>query len=601
MAIFSRFFPFLRPYISQMILSALLVMGVAALNLILIRFAGNLWDLITVQRDLSQLTSAIWIFLALMVGQSLMSMVHSYLTSQVSQRVVADFRAHLFGHFQRLSLNFFSKRRTGEIVSRLMNDVGVIQSTLTETPIDSAKHLVTVIGGVGFLVVMNWRLCGLILLLLPMLALVARLFGRRLKSLSTEIQDHTAALTTLIEEVVSGIRIVKSFVQSGREEVRFRAVMDSLVSTTIRRTAILAVFIPVITLLTFTAAIAVLWYGGKQVIEGTMSPGDLFAFVLFAGILIGPFGSVARVFAQIKETQGATARVFEILDAHPEICDAPDAKPLPAIQGQVKFNQVRFAYDSRQEVLSSVSFDIQAGERVALVGPTGSGKSTIVNLLHRFYDPMAGAILVDGYDLRTVQLDSLYRQIGLVPQETILFGETIFENIRYGNSGASTEEVYAASQAANAHEFILSFPDGYQTLVGEKGINLSGGQRQRITIARAFLKNPRILIMDEATSALDSQSETLVQSALNNLMAGRTTLIIAHRFTTIQTADRILVLHQGRIVEEGKHGALLERQGLYHQLYTLRMAEWNREIDMSGEGLKRQDMKEIRADSSQEI
>ncbi len=556
-----------------MILSGVLVMGVAALNLILIRFAGNLWDLITVQRDLPQLTDAVWVFLALMVGQSVMSMAHSYLTAQVSQRIVADFRAHLFAHFQRLSLHFFSKRRTGEIVSRLMSDVGVIQSTLTETPIDSVKHLVTVIGGVGFLVVMNWRLCGLILLLLPLLALVARLFGRRLKSLSTLIQDHTAELTTLIEEVVSGIRIVKSFVQTAREEKRFRSVMDKLVATTLRRTAILAVFIPVITLLTFTVAVAVLWYGGKQVIEGTMSPGDLFAFVLFAGILIGPFGSVARVFAQLKETQGATARVFEILDAQPEIRNSPDAKLLPTIQGQVKFDDVKFAYDERQEVLSSVSFEIQSGECVALVGPTGAGKTTIVNLLHRFYDPTAGSIWVDGYDLRTIQLDSLYRQIGLIPQETILFGETIFENIRYGYAEASAEEVYAASEAANAHEFIQSLPDGYQTVVGEKGVNLSGGQRQRVTIARAFLKNPRILIMDEATSALDSQSETLVQSALTNLMAGRTTLIIAHRFTTIQSADRILVLHQGRIIEEGKHAALLERQGLYHQLYTLRMAE----------------------------
>ncbi len=579
MANFSRFFPFLRPYLSQMILSALLVMGVAALNLILIRHAGNLWDLITVQRDLSQLTASVWIFLGLMVGQSVMSMVHSFLTSRVSQRIVADFRVHLFSHFQRLSLNFFSKRRTGEIVSRLMNDVGVIQSTLTETPIDSAKHFVTVVGGVGFLLVMNWRLCGLILLFLPLLAIVARLFGRRLKSLSTRIQDRTAELTTLIEEVVSGIRIVKSFVQTSREEGRFRSATDSLVSTTLRRAAILAVFIPVITLLTFAMAIAVLWYGGKQVIEGTMSPGDLFAFVLFAGILIGPFGSVARVFAQVKEMQGAMARVFEILDATPEVCDQPDPITLPEIQGHIRFDRVQFAYDSRQEVLASVSFEIGAGERVALVGPTGAGKTTIINLLHRFYDPTSGTIFVDDYDLRTVQLDSFYRQISLVPQETVLFGDTILENIRYGRSEASEEEVYAASQGANAHEFIGSLPDGYQTVVGEKGVNLSGGQRQRIAIARAFLKNPRILIMDEATSALDSQSETLVQSALNNLMVGRTTVIIAHRLTTIQSADRILVLNQGRIVEEGPHAALLEQQGLYHHLYTLRMAEWDRRVE----------------------
>ncbi|GJL66666.1 MAG: ABC transporter ATP-binding protein [Nitrospirales bacterium] len=577
MATFSRFFPFLRPYLGQMALSALLVMGVAALNLLLIRYAGNVWDLITVQRDLPQLTTTIWLFLGFMLGQSVLSMGHSYLTSRVSQQIICDFRTHLFAHFQRLSLGFFSKRRTGEIVSRLMNDVGVIQSTLTDTPIDTAKHFVTVIGGVGFLFVMNWRLCGLILLLLPLLAIVARLFGRRLKSLSTHIQDRTAELTTLIEEVVSGIRIVKSYVQTDREERRFRSGVTSLMDTTLRRTAILSVFIPVITLLTLATAVAVLWYGGKQVIEGAMSPGDLFAFVLFAGILIGPFGSVARVFAQLKESQGAMARVFEILDAQPEISDLPEALTLPEIQGHIRFDQVRFAYDPRQEVLSSVTFEVQPGERVAVVGPTGAGKTTIINLLHRFYDPTAGAVFVDGYDLRSVRLESFYRQIALVPQESILFGDTIFENIRYGRSEASEEDVYAASQGAHAHEFILSLPDGYQTLVGEKGVNLSGGQRQRIAIARAFLKNPRILIMDEATSALDSQSETLVQSALNNLMVGRTTVIIAHRLTTVQTADRIFVLNHGHIVEQGLHAELLEQQGLYHHLYTLKMAELHRE------------------------
>ncbi|WP_454064185.1 ABC transporter ATP-binding protein [Candidatus Nitrospira salsa] len=577
MATFSRFFPFLRPYLGQMALSALLVMGVAALNLLLIRYAGNVWDLITVQRNLPQLTTTIWMFLGFMLGQSVLSMGHSYLTSRVSQQIICDFRTHLFSHFQRLSLGFFSKRRTGEIVSRLMNDVGVIQSTLTDTPIDTAKHFVTVIGGVGFLLVMNWRLCGLILLLLPLLAIVARLFGRRLKSLSTQIQDRTAELTTLIEEVVSGIRIVKSYVQTDREEKRFRSGVMSLMDTTLRRTAILSVFIPVITLLTLATAVAVLWYGGKQVIEGAMSPGDLFAFVLFAGILIGPFGSVARVFAQLKESQGAMARVFEILDAQPEIYDVPEAITLPEIQGRIRFEQVRFAYDPRQEVLSSVTFEVQPGERVAVVGPTGAGKTTIINLLHRFYDPTAGAVFVDGYDLRSVRLDSFYRQIALVPQENILFGDTILENIRYGRSEAGEDEVYAASLGAHAHEFILSLPDGYQTLVGEKGVNLSGGQRQRIAIARAFLKNPRILIMDEATSALDSQSETLVQAALNNLMVGRTTVIIAHRLTTVQTADRIFVLNHGHIVEEGPHAELLEQQGLYHHLYTLKMAELNSE------------------------
>lgn len=548
-------------------------MGVAALNLILIRYAGTLWDLITVNGNLARLTNTIWMFLGLMVIQSVLSMGHSYVAARVSQRMSADFRVSLFGHLQQLSLNFFSKRRTGELVSRLMNDVGVIQSTLTEMPIDSAKHLVTIIGGVGFLLVMNWQLCLLILLLLPLLAVVARLFGRRLKSLSTLIQDRTAGLTTLIEEVISGIRIVKSFVQTGREEGRFKSSVDALMSTTLRRAAILAVFIPTITLLTFSVAIAVLWYGGKQVLEGRMSPGDLFAFVLFAGILIGPFGSAARLFAQMKETQGAMTRVFEMLDAQPEIRDAPDAMDLPRIQGHIRFERVQFAYDPRHQVLSSVSFVVQAGERIALVGPTGSGKTTIINLLHRFYDPTCGTIFIDGHDLKTLRLQTLYAQIALVPQETILFGDTILENIRYGRPGATEEEVFQASEGANAHEFIQALPDGYQTLVGEKGVNLSGGQRQRIAIARAFLKNPRILIMDEATSALDSQSELLVQSALNRLMEGRTTLIIAHRLTTVQMADKILVINKGTVVEEGQHDQLIEQRGLYHHLYTLRMAE----------------------------
>ena len=403
--------------------------------------------------------------------------------------------------------------------------------------------------------------------------LVARLFGKRLKALSTNIQDQTAALTTLIEEVISGIRVVKSFVQTSREHSRFKVALQTLVGMTLRRAAILSVFIPTITLLTFIMAGMVLWYGGKQVIDASMTPGDLLAFVLFAGILIGPFGSAARMFSQVKEAQGAMQRVFELLDTQPEVTDHPKAITLPTIQGHVKFSGVGFAYDPRQPVLSDLSFEIQPGEFVALVGPTGSGKSTIANLLHRFYDPTAGSISVDGLDLREVTLNSLYRQIALVPQETILFGETIFENIRYGRDTASEKDVIHASQAANAHDFISGFPDGYQTMIGEKGINLSGGQRQRIAIARAIIKDPRLLILDEATSALDSESELLVQQALSRLFTGRTTLVIAHRLTTIQEADQILVLNKGVIVEAGTHTSLLQQEGLYRHLYTLRMAE----------------------------
>lgn len=573
MLIFKRFLPFVQPYLTRMMLAGLLVMSVAAVNLALLRLAGTLWDVITVQHDGSRMTELIGLFLGLVLLQGLCSMGHSYLTAWVSQRIVADFRRHLFGHLQTLAVSFFARRRTGELLSRLMNDVTVIQSVVTETPIDSAKQFVTFVGGIAFLLTMNWRLCLLILVLLPLLVLVAKFFGRKLKSLSTSIQDQTAALSTLVEEVISGIRIVKSFVQTKREEARFAAQVDQALHLTLRRAGIMAVFIPVISLLTFSAAAAVLWYGGRQVIEGTVTPGDLFAFVLFAGILIGPFSSAARVFAQIKEAQGAMQRVFEILDAQPEIHDRPDAQTLATVAGHVRVENVSFAYDPRNPVLSNLSFEAKPGELIAFVGPTGAGKTTVINLLHRFYDPTEGRLIIDGYDLRHVRVESWYRQVALVPQETILFGGTILDNIRYGNLDASESAVQEASKAAHAHDFITGLPDGYQTVVGEKGINLSGGQRQRIAIARAILKNPRVLLLDEATSSLDTESERLVQEALERLMEGRTTFVVAHRLSTIQRADRILVLDKGKLVEEGTHAQLMERNGLYHYLYTIRLNE----------------------------
>ena len=573
MLVFKRFFPFLRPHLTRLMVAGVLVAGVALINLALLRLAGNLWDLITVQHDEARMTQSIGLFLSLVLLQGLCSMGHSYLTASVSQTIVADFRKQLFSHMQSLTVSFFARRRTGELLSRLMNDVTVIQSVATETPIDTVKQLVTFVGGIAFLLTMNWRLCLLILVLLPLLVLVAKLFGRRLKALSASIQDHTAGLSTVIEEVISGIRIVKSFVQTRHEDTRFADQIDQTLRLTLNKAGIMAVFIPVISLITFSSATAVLWYGGRQVIEGTVTPGELFAFVLFAGILIGPFSSAAKVFAQLKEAQGATQRVFEILDAQPEIRDTPDARPLETVTGQVRVEGVSFAYDPRHPVLSDLSFEANPGELVALVGPTGAGKTTVINLLHRFYDPTAGRITIDGQDLRQVTLDSWYRHLALVPQETVLFGGTIFDNIRYGHMAATEAAVHDASKAAHAHDFIMGLPDGYRTVVGEKGINLSGGQRQRIAIARALLKNPRILLLDEATSSLDTESERLVQEALQPLMRGRTTFVVAHRLSTIQRADRILVFDKGKVVEQGTHAQLMERKGLYHYLYTIRLNE----------------------------
>src|SRR5256712_340723 len=447
--------------------------------------------------------------------------------------------------------------------------------------VNLTKQVVPLVGGLAILFVMNWRLCLLILLLLPALVLIARFFGRRLKALSTAIQDETARASTILEEVLSGIRIVKSFVREDYERARFGAQVHRTLDIVLRRARIMAIFVPTITFATFAAAAAVLWYGGSQVIQGTMSPGDMIAFVLYAGLLIGPFGTFARLFSHIKEAQGALERVFEILDTRPDVADAPNARPLPPVRGYVAMEGVSFSYDGHTTVLSDLTFKVQPGEVVAVVGPSGSGKTTLINLVHRFYDPVAGVVSIDGHDLKSVTIKSLYQQIALVPQEMHLFGGTIRDNIRYGRVSASDEEIVAAARAANAHEFIIAFPDGYDTLVGEKGVNLSGGQRQRIAIARAVLKDPRILILDEATSSLDNESELLVQDALDRLMAGRTTFVIAHRLSAIQKADRILVLDKGRLVEEGTHAPLLAKKSLYFHLFTLGLVESQASVTLS--------------------
>src|SRR5713101_6279850 len=453
LAPFGRLFPYLRPYRVRIAAAALLVMGTAGVTLSMLWVIRRLVDTVLVQRDAAALNTAIAELGALFLVQGLFIMGHSYLTASAGQRIMADFRTHLFNHLQSLSLGFFARRRTGELMSRLMNDVGALQAALTDVPIDLAKQVVTLVGGLAILFLMNWRLCLLILVLLPAIVLVARFFGRRLKALSTGIQDETARASTILEEVVSGIRIVKSFVREDYERARFSSQIHRTLEVVLTRARILAIFVPVITFATFASAATVLWYGGTQVIRGAMSPGDLIAFVLYAGLLIGPFGTFARLFSQIKETQGALERVFEILDTRPEVADAPDARSLPSVRGYVAMEDVSFSYDGHTTVLSDLTFKIQPGEVVAVVGPSGSGKTTLINLIHRFYDPVAGVVTIDGYDLKSVTLQSLYQQIGLVPQEMHLFGGTIRDNIRYGRGSASNEEIVAAARAANAHDF----------------------------------------------------------------------------------------------------------------------------------------------------
>ena len=410
----------------------------------------------------------------------------------------------------------------------------------------------------------------MILVLAPVLVLFAKTFGKRLKRLSTEIQDKLATSTTVLEENISNIQVVKSFVRSGLETERFSDAVEDSFKSAKKRVIISSFFGPMIGFIAFTTSLVLLWYGGREVITGGISPGELIAFILYATIIAGPMGSFARMYTRLQEGVGASTRIFEILDTKEEVRDDAKATALPAITGKVEFDQVRFHYREDREVLKGISFVAEPGQVIALVGPSGAGKSTLIQLLHRFYDPVAGEILIDGTPLKEVSLHSYWSQIGFVPQETLMFGGAIRENIEYARQGATEEEIIAAAKAANAHNFIMDCPEGYQTIVGEKGIRLSAGQRQRIAIARTILKNPRLLILDEATSALDNESELLIQEALERLMQGRTTFVIAHRLSTIHNANKIMVMDKGEIVESGTHKELMEKKGLYHRLYTLK-------------------------------
>ncbi|HTX78123.1 MAG TPA: ABC transporter ATP-binding protein [Longilinea sp.] len=530
-------------------------------------------DTIFSNHDLSELNIISLALVGLFVLQSIFSVIHTFLVARVGQRIVADLRLQIYEHVQSLPLRFFTERRTGEIVSRVSNDVTVIQQAITEVPISFLGQLITLSGGIVMMLVMNWRLTLFVFALVPPILAFGLFFGRRLEKLSSAVQDRLADSTVVLEEMLSGIRVVKSFVREIFEQQRFSRQIELAYATALKRARLRALFIPLITFLGFGAVIFLLWYGGHQVVQGTITTGELIAFLIYMIMVIGPIGSFTTLYAQIREAMGAAQRMFELLDAAPEPFDTPGALQPGRLQGQVRFVDVGFAYDHAQQVLEDVSLDVRPGEVLAIVGPSGVGKTTLVNLIPRFYDPTTGRIEIDGIDTRKFDLCMLREQIGLVPQETFLFGGTIRENIAYGRPGASDEEIVTAAKAANAHEFIVALPDGYDTMAGEKGVKLSMGQRQRITIARVLLKDPRILILDEATSSLDSEAEWLVQEALDRLMDGRTTFVIAHRLSTIQRADRIVVLKDGRIVEQGRHNDLLAQGGLYHHLWSLQFAE----------------------------
>ncbi len=567
---YKRLLQLLLPYKTALGVGSVFLIAASATNLAVPLFVRNLVDIVMVEKNLNHLNDIAITIGFLFLIQLVCQTIHNYLFDVTEKRVISDFRKDLFDHLHTMSVSYFVKRRTGEVMSRMTNDVTTIENIVTDLPATALQQSIRLVGGIVIIIYMNWKLTFMILVLAPVLVLFAKTFGRKLKKLSTEIQDKLAVSTTILEENISCYQIVKSFVRDRLESERFSNAIEDSFRSARRRVIISSFFGPSIGFIAFSTSLVLLWYGGREVITGGISPGELIAFILYATIIAGPMGSFARMYTRLQEGLGASERLFELLDTSGEVRDLPDAKPMPPISGRVEFDDTCFHYREDREVIKNISFTVEPGQMIALVGPSGAGKTTMINLLHRFYDPTRGEVRVDGISLQNVKLASYWNQVGIVPQETILFGDSIEINIKYAKAGATTEEVIAAAKAANAHTFIMECPEQYQTIVGEKGIRLSAGQRQRIAIARAILKNPRILMLDEATSALDNESEVLIQEALERLMKNRTSFIIAHRLSTIHNAERILVMDDGKIVETGTHGELMGKKGLYHRLYTLK-------------------------------
>lgn len=499
-----------------------------------------------------------------------------YLVAWVGERVVADMRRAVFERMLGLSAAFFESARVGEVLSRLTTDTTLLQVVVGSSVSVALRNVLLFLGGTALLFVTSPRLAGLVFLIVPVVVLPIVFFGRRVRRLSRASQDRVADISAHGEETLNAIRTVQAFGHEPIDGRRFGARVDDALATALRRNMARGLLTAFVIVTVFSAVGVILWIGGHDVMDGRISPGELSAFVFYAVVVAGSVGAVSEVIGDLQRAAGATERLLELMRVDSEIAAPPEPVRLPDPPvGTVSFEEVRFHYPSRPDTaaLDAASFEIAAGERVALVGPSGAGKSTVFELLLRFYDPAAGRVRLDGVDLREADPAELRARIGLVAQEPFVFSADAWENIRYGRPGATDDEVRAAAEAAAAAEFLDALPDGFDTFLGEKGVRLSGGQRQRIAIARALLRDPAILLLDEATSALDSESERLVQDALDRLMAGRTTLVIAHRLATVHAADRIVVLDEGRVDAIGSHAELVGTSALYARLAALQFGD----------------------------
>ena len=566
---YMRLLAYIKPYTRRLALAVVCIIMAAGANLYLPWIIKDMIDDVLMSKDMVMLNLIAAGILVVMFTRGVFYYGQSYLVSYVGQRVIIDVRSVLFRKFQRMPLSYYDKQQTGTVMSYITNDVAVMQSAIVDNLIELVTEGSILIGSLAMMIYLDWKLSLLTLMTIPLVGFAMKIFGRKLKRSSTVIQERVAEITSLLQESISAIRVVKSFVRESYEIKRFEEQNWRNFQAAMKNVKLSSLLTPTVEFLAAIAVTFIVWFGGYEVVNEVITAGELVAFLTYAVNLANPVKRLSRVYAAIQKAMAAAERVFDIMDLDEKITDVPGAKPLPPIKGKVEFKDITFSYKEGQPALQHISLKAEPGQMIALVGPSGSGKSTIANLIPRFYDVDSGVITIDDHDIRQVTADSLREQIGLVPQETMLFSTSVMENIRYGRLEATDEEVIEAAKAANAEEFIKELPEGYDTKLGERGLNLSGGQRQRLAIARAILKNPRVLILDEATSALDTESEKIVQDALDNLMVGRTSFVIAHRLSTIFNADQIFVVENGHLREHGTHEELLAAGGLYSNLYNI--------------------------------
>lgn len=564
---FQRLFAYARPYRARVGVAVTALVITVLAGLAVPWFFGELLGDAFAEQDAAALDRNTAILVAAFVTQAVFLFIRHYLMSWVGERVVTDLRLELHRHLLTMSQAYFHERRTGELLSRLSDDASRLQGLIGADLNVALRNMLTLFGGVIMLFIISPVLTGTVLLIIPPMVIVARLWSRVIRRLAQAAQDELASASGHLQEGLGAIGTVQAFTREAHEASRYAEQLERAFGLYVKKTWVRSWFLSVSSVLAFGTVAGIFWLGGHMVVEATLSPQQLGKFFMFTLTVASAVGNLTGVIASYNQAIGSTSRLFEILDLQPGVSDRPDAVDLSQPRGEILFSQVSFSYADREtEVISNFDLKIAPGEVCALVGSSGSGKTTIGRLLLRFWDPQAGQIYFDGRDVRALSLASLRGAMAEVSQDPVLFTGSIRENIRYGRLDASDDEIEVAAQAANAHDFIGEFPEGYDTIVGERGVKLSGGQRQRVAIARAILRDPRVLLLDEATSALDSESEYAVQAALEQLQKGRTTIVIAHRLSTIRDADRIVVLDHGRVVEQGKHDALMAIGGTYAKL-----------------------------------